>query len=193
MHKVVTRCHPSCLIKENRALAVRVAQWIEHRLRTKGPPVRFPVRAHAWVACQVPSEVHSRGNHTLMFLSLSFSLPSPLSKEINNLKKKKRRGLNRSGSLSPVLHRRLRKEVCGGPTWHRLQPVRLASAARASRAPFTPPAFSTPSASESPYFTLVKSVGKERVRLVGGAQGWARVAYPVENHSVTFLRKHLGG
>ena len=48
-------------------------------LRTKGLPVQFPVRAHAWVAGQVPSRGHVRGNHTLMFLS-SFSLPSPLSK-----------------------------------------------------------------------------------------------------------------
>ena len=57
-----------------------VAQWIESGLRTKGSPVRFPVRAHAWVAGQVPSGGHVRSNHTLMFLSLSFSLPSPLSK-----------------------------------------------------------------------------------------------------------------
>ena len=40
----------------------------------------FPVRAHAWVAGQVPSGGHMRGNHTLIFLSLSFFLPSPLSK-----------------------------------------------------------------------------------------------------------------
>ena len=49
-------------------------------LRTKGTLVQFPVRAHAWVAGQVPSRGYVRGNHTLMFLSLSFSLPSPLSK-----------------------------------------------------------------------------------------------------------------
>ena len=49
-----------------------VAQWIECGLQTKGLPVRFPVRAHAWVAGHVPSG----GNHTMMFLS-SFSLPSP--------------------------------------------------------------------------------------------------------------------
>ena len=30
-----------------------VAQWIEHWHRTKESPVRFPVRAHAWVASQV--------------------------------------------------------------------------------------------------------------------------------------------
>ena len=57
-----------------------VAQWIE--CQTVNPKVAswFPVRAHAWVAGQDPSGGHVRGNHTLMFLSLSFSLPSPLSK-----------------------------------------------------------------------------------------------------------------
>ena len=34
-------------------------------------------RAHAWVAGQVPSRGRTRGNHTLLFLSLSFSIPSP--------------------------------------------------------------------------------------------------------------------
>ena len=57
-----------------------VAQWLEHRLRTKGSPVRFPVRARTWAAGQVSRGGHVRGNHTLLFLSLSFSLPSPLSK-----------------------------------------------------------------------------------------------------------------
>ena len=32
-----------------------VAQWIEHGLQTKGSLVQFPVRAHAWVAGQIPS------------------------------------------------------------------------------------------------------------------------------------------
>ena len=35
-------------------------------------------RADAWVVGWVPSEGCARGNHTLMSLSLSFSLPSPL-------------------------------------------------------------------------------------------------------------------
>ena len=52
---------------------------------TKGSLVQFPVRAHAWVTGQVSSSRHMRGNHTLKFLSLFFSLPSPLSK---NKKKK---------------------------------------------------------------------------------------------------------
>ena len=46
------------------------------RLRTKGPPVQFPVRAHAWVAGQVPKSGYTRDKHTLMFLSL-FLLPFP--------------------------------------------------------------------------------------------------------------------
>ena len=50
-------------------------------LWTKWWPVQFPVRAHAWFAGQVPSRGSARGNHKLMFLSLSFSLPSPLSKK----------------------------------------------------------------------------------------------------------------
>ena len=41
-------------------------------LRTKGLLVRFPVRTHTWVAGQVPGWEHVKGNHTLMFLSLSF-------------------------------------------------------------------------------------------------------------------------
>ena len=57
-----------------------VAQWIEHGLRTKVSPVRFPVRTHSWVVGQVPSRGNIRDNHTLMFLSFSLSLPSPLSK-----------------------------------------------------------------------------------------------------------------
>ena len=49
-------------------------------LQTKGPLVQFPVRAHVWVEGQVPSVGHTRGTHTLIFLSLSFSFPPPLSK-----------------------------------------------------------------------------------------------------------------
>ena len=55
------------------------AQWIEHGLRTKGLLVRFPVKAHAWVAGQVPRGSHMRVNHTLLFLS-PFLSPSPLNK-----------------------------------------------------------------------------------------------------------------
>ena len=49
-------------------------------LQTKGSLVQLPIRAYAWVAGQVPSGGPMRGNRTLVFLSLSFSLPSLLSK-----------------------------------------------------------------------------------------------------------------
>ena len=45
-------------------------------LQTKGWPVLFPVRAHAWVPGKGPRWGSTRSNHTLMFLSLSFSFPS---------------------------------------------------------------------------------------------------------------------
>ena len=44
-------------------------------LLTKGSLVRFPVRARDRVVGQVPSWKHTRGNYTLMFPSLSPSLP----------------------------------------------------------------------------------------------------------------------
>ena len=44
-------------------------------LRIKGLLVRFPVRAHAWDVSQVSSRGRAKGNPTLMFLSLSFSVP----------------------------------------------------------------------------------------------------------------------
>ena len=40
-------------------------------LQNKGWLVQFPVRAHAWVAGLVPGGGHVKGNHMLMFLSLS--------------------------------------------------------------------------------------------------------------------------
>ena len=43
--------------------------------------VRFLVGAHSWVVGQVPTWGSARVNHTLMFLYLSFSLPSPFSKK----------------------------------------------------------------------------------------------------------------
>ena len=49
-------------------------------LQTKGLLVPFLIKAHAWVVGQTASTEHKRGKPTLMFLSLSFSLPSPLSK-----------------------------------------------------------------------------------------------------------------
>ena len=47
-------------------------------LWTRGSPVWFPVRAYAWAASQVPNRGCARGNHTLMFPFLSFSLPFSL-------------------------------------------------------------------------------------------------------------------
>ena len=80
--KVGTGNHVYISLKERTCTLSGVAQWIEHGLQTKGSPVWFPVRAHAWVAGQVPNRGCARGNHTLMFLSppLSFSFPSLLSK-----------------------------------------------------------------------------------------------------------------
>ena len=49
-------------------------------LRTEELLVRFLVRAHALVVGRVPSGGHTTGNHTLMFLFVSFSLLSPVSK-----------------------------------------------------------------------------------------------------------------
>ena len=49
-------------------------------LRIKGSPFQLPVRAQAWVSGQVPRRGRMRDNHTFMFLSLSFSLPSPFLK-----------------------------------------------------------------------------------------------------------------
>ena len=49
-------------------------------LRTKVLLVQFPIRAHAWVVGLVPGRRQIRGNHTLMFLFLSFSLSSLVSK-----------------------------------------------------------------------------------------------------------------
>ena len=59
-------------------------------LRTTGLLVQFPVGAYAWVAGQVPSGERVRGNHTLMFLSLSSPSPPPslkINKYINKILK----------------------------------------------------------------------------------------------------------
>ena len=45
-------------------------------LRAKGSPVQLPVRAHAWVAGQVPSRGRTGGSHT--DVSLPLFLPSAL-------------------------------------------------------------------------------------------------------------------
>ena len=67
-----------------------VAQWTEHQPANQRVTGWIPsLQAGAWVVGQVPSRGRVRGNHALMFLSLSFSLPSPLSKTKNLYKKKK--------------------------------------------------------------------------------------------------------
>ena len=56
-------------LTDNLALA-GVAQWIECRPANQRVTGSIP---HSWVAGQVPSGGHARGNHTLMCPSLSFS------------------------------------------------------------------------------------------------------------------------
>ena len=65
-------------------------------LRTKGLRVQFPIWAHAWVVGQVPSRGCARGNHTLMFLSLSPSLPLSLKNQSINQSLKKEIKFNTS-------------------------------------------------------------------------------------------------
>ena len=50
-------------------------------------PTKDPGENIAWIAGQVPSRGHMRGNHTLIFLSLSPSLPLSKNKYIKSLKK----------------------------------------------------------------------------------------------------------
>ena len=57
-----------------------VAQWIDCWPAIYSVARSIPSQAQAWVVGQVPSRGRVRGNHTLMFLSLSFSFPSRLSK-----------------------------------------------------------------------------------------------------------------
>ena len=56
-----------------------VAQWIEQGPANQRSPVQFPVRAHGWVAGQVPSQGCRRGNKHID-VPLPLSLPSPLSR-----------------------------------------------------------------------------------------------------------------
>ena len=60
-----------------------MAQWTERWTAKKRVTGWIPVRAQAWVVGQIPSRGHRRGNHTLIFLSLSPSLP--LSLKINKI------------------------------------------------------------------------------------------------------------
>ena len=44
-------------------------------LRTERSPVRFPVRARAWVVGQVPAQGRVRGNQLMYLLYINVSLP----------------------------------------------------------------------------------------------------------------------
>ena len=63
-----------------------VTQWIEHQPANQRVAGSIPSQAYAWVAGRVHNKGHTRGNHTLMFLSISFSLPAPLPKNKNKFK-----------------------------------------------------------------------------------------------------------
>ena len=65
---------------------VWLSRGLSRGLRIKELLLPFPVRARAWVVGQVPSRGSMRGNHTLMFFSLSPSLP--LSLKIKKTKNK---------------------------------------------------------------------------------------------------------
>ena len=67
-------------MKNREAALGDMAQWSEYQPENQRSLVQFPVRAHAWVAGQVPSRGHARGYQTLILLSLSFSLPFSLCK-----------------------------------------------------------------------------------------------------------------
>ena len=74
------------MVFQNYGLALAgVAQWIEHGLLTKGLLVCFPVRAHAWVAVQIPIRGHARGNYTLIFLSLSLKIYKFINEHLRNV------------------------------------------------------------------------------------------------------------
>ena len=72
------------LFKKAALALTAVSQWVGHCPKNQGVAssmVPFPVTAHAWVASQVPSWGHARGNQ-LMFVShtsvlFPFISPSP--------------------------------------------------------------------------------------------------------------------
>ena len=67
------------LVINHKPLALAaVAQWIECQPENRRVAGLIPIGAHAWVTGQVPSWGGVRGNHTMMFLSPSFSFPSRL-------------------------------------------------------------------------------------------------------------------
>ena len=94
-------------------------------LRTKRSPVRFPVRAHAWAAGQVPSWGHARGNWQPIDVSLTqqcFSVSLPVSLKIKKRIKKKNPALALdSGWLSWLesypLHQKVASLIPGQDTY----------------------------------------------------------------------------
>ena len=85
-------------------------------------PVRFPVRAHTWVAGQIPRWGCVRGNWLIYFphihvsLPLSLSSPPSKNKEINIFNKKKKEAL-----LTPWPERCLNPSWSGPYGWHILK------------------------------------------------------------------------
>ena len=62
------------LLKREFSSQAGVPQWIECLPVKQRVASSIPIRAHAWVAGRVPSRGRTRGNHTLMFLSLPLTL-----------------------------------------------------------------------------------------------------------------------
>ena len=71
---------PQKLDKVDKRALAGVAQWIECWPANQKVAGLIPSQGTCLCFGQVPSRRQVRGNHILMFLFLSFSLPSPLSK-----------------------------------------------------------------------------------------------------------------
>ena len=84
-----------CILTQHWPVEIQCEPWLVQfsgwstGLETKGSLVPLPVRAHAWVAGQVPRRGCMGDNHTLMFLSLFLpSFPSVYKR--NKIVKRKR-------------------------------------------------------------------------------------------------------
>ena len=86
-----------------------MAQWTECWPVNQRVASSIPSQGTCLVVGQVPSWGCGRGNHILMFLSLSFSLPSPLSKNKPNkiLKKEKKKRVVKLKDLKIALKKML--------------------------------------------------------------------------------------